>query len=335
MVHPVRGIPWALNGSSKKLVSSEERVRKAEESPVIKELKGQRTKKVAFVENENLETVHYFDPFNGHVRKAEESIVIKRVKRHRAKKVEFEAGFKLEKVHCFDPFNGHEAPTNNGGDTEGEVAEANEQDTKLTEELSLLSTLHGRARRELRDISKHDLQTAMKYGIKTPGNFIKGEQRWKFEFGNTVFITDEHCTKEITSWKKAIKIEPAKITPAMLENHYEAVRVLNDDPLLVNISWYHYFPITTLKTTLNSFFFYFNCTTHSIIIVDQRRSMRNCDVNGFRSRSDAAYGTLALDYIAEQLYQQGDGFFVDAVTIIEMNDTGSVLFRKEPLDWVS
>jgi hypothetical protein len=35
------------------------------------------------------------------------------------------------------------------------------------------------------------------------------------------------------------------------------------------------------------------------------------------------------------LYQQGDGFFVDAVTIIEMNDTGSVLFRKEPLDWVS
>lgn len=217
MVHPVGGIPWALNGSSKKLVSSEERVRKAEESPVIKGAKRQRTKKVAFVENENLETVHYFDPFNG-----------------------------------------HEAPTNNnGGDTGGEVVEANEQDTKLTEELSLLSTLHGRARRELRDISKHDLQTAMKYGIKTPGNFIKGEQRWKFEFGNTVFITDEHCTKEITSWKKAIKIEPAKITPAMLENHYEAVRVLNDDPHLVSISWYHYFAITTLKTTLNSFFVYF------------------------------------------------------------------------------
>lgn len=62
--------------------------------------------------------------------------------------------------------------------------------------------------------------------------------------------------------------------------------------------------------------------------------MRACDVNCFRSRSDAAFGTLALDYIAEQLYQQGDGFFVDAVTIIEMNDTGSILFDKEPLDWV-
>jgi hypothetical protein len=63
--------------------------------------------------------------------------------------------------------------------------------------------------------------------------------------------------------------------------------------------------------------------------------MRTCDVNCFRSRSDAAYGTLALDYIAEQLYQQGDEFFVDAVTIVEMNDTGSILMHKELLDWVS
>lgn len=53
--------------------------------------------------------------------------------------------------------------------------------------------------------------------------------------------------------------------------------------------------------------------------------MHMCDVNGFRSRSDAMYGTLALDYIAEQLYQQGDGFFVDAVTVIEMNDTGYII----------
>ena len=76
------------------------------------------------------------------------------------------------------------------------------------------------------------------------------------------------------------------------------------------------------------------CTTHSIVIIDQSGSMRKSDVNAFRSRSDAAFGTLALDYIAEQLYQQGDGFFVDAVTIVEMNDTGSILFHKEPLDWV-
>ncbi len=68
-----------------------------------------------------------------------------------------------------------------------------------------------------------------------------------------------------------------------------------------------------------------------MIIIDQSGSMKKCDVNGFRSRSDAAFGTLALDYIAEQLYQQGDGFFVDAVTIIEMNCTGTMYVHKEPL----
>ena len=59
--------------------------------------------------------------------------------------------------------------------------------------------------------------------------------------------------------------------------------------------------------------------------------MKKCDVNGFRTRSDAAYGTLALDYIAEQLYKQGNGFYVDCVTIIEMNCTGSLFVYKEPL----
>lgn len=59
--------------------------------------------------------------------------------------------------------------------------------------------------------------------------------------------------------------------------------------------------------------------------------MKKCDVNGFKSRSDAAYGTLALDYIAEQLYKQGDEFFVDAVTIIEMNCIGSIFVHKEPM----
>lgn len=89
-----------------------------------------------------------------------------------------------------------------------------------------------------------------------------------------------------------------------------------------------------LATSISQLCILVQCTTHSIIIIDQSGSMRNSDVNGFRSRSDAAYGTLAIDYIAEQLYQQGDGFFVDAVTIIEMNDTSSILFHKEPLDWV-
>lgn len=213
------------------------------------------------------------------------------------------------KLYLFDPNNGHAAPiktSNIGNKVEGGA----ERTSQLTEELTLLSTLHGKSRRELRDISKHDLKTVMKYGTKTKGNCVNGDQRWKFEFGNTTYITDNSCRKEITCYKKAIQIEPATITQKMIDNHKEAERILREDPHL--------------------------CTTHSIIIIDQSGSMRTCDVNGFRSRSDAAYGTLALDYIAEQLYQQGGGdeLFIDAVTIIEMNDTGSLFLHKEPLDWI-
>ena len=148
----------------------------------------------------------------------------------------------------------------------------------------------------------------MKNGTKTKTWGRKGEARWKFEFGNTVCITDETCRVEITCYKKAVSIAPAKITQDMLDNHDRATRILIDDPGL--------------------------CTTHSIIIIDQSSSMSTCDVNCFRSRSDAAYGTLALDYIAEQLYQMGDEFFIDAITIIEMRDEGSILVEREPLDWI-
>ena len=157
-------------------------------------------------------------------------------KKQRRPKVTFASDDCLDKVHYFDPWNGHEAPAESvdGTSDEEKRNQASQESSKLTAELSLLSTLHSRARRELRDISKHDFHTAIKYGIKSPGHFRNGEQRWKFEFGNTIFITDESCTKEITCFKKAIKIEPANITDAMMVNHNEAVRVLRDDPHLVS-----------------------------------------------------------------------------------------------------
>ena len=231
------------------------------------------------------------------------------------KKVSFKHG--EPKVHIFDPENGHGISYANriedncividDDDDESDSDDNNsqQQHIPLTEELTVLSTVHGRQRRELRDITKHDLKTVMKYGTKTKNITVNGDQRWKFEFGNTVYITDNTCRKEITCFKKAFDIQPAKITEQMLINHRKAVGILKNDPQL--------------------------CTTHSVIIIDQSGSMKKCDVNGFKSRSDAAYGTLALDYIAEQLYKQGDEFFVDAVTIIEMNCTGSLFVHKEPM----
>lgn len=222
-------------------------------------------------------------------------IFLGKTKRARMKKVVFAT--EDPKVYHFDPYNGHGAPAeafNSGA----------EKKSQLTEELTLLSTLHGRARRQIRDISKHDLKTVMKYGTKTRSY----RQRWMFEYNNTVVITDDYCQREITSYNKAIDIEQATITQQMLDNHNEAVRILREDPHM--------------------------CTTHSIIIIDQGSSMSSHDVNCFKTRSDASYGTFALDFIAEQLYQMGDELSVDAVTIIEMRSEGSLFVNKEPLDWI-
>ena len=92
-------------------------------------------------------------------------------KQRTCRKVLFGEGEKLEDVHYFDPFNDHNNTPIQNDDLSLAEGKESEADTKpkLTEELTLLSTLHGQARRELRDISKHDLQTAMKYGVKTKG----------------------------------------------------------------------------------------------------------------------------------------------------------------------
>ena len=54
------------------------------------------------------------------------------------------------------------------------------------------------------------------------------------------------------------------------------------------------------------------------------------------SRSHAAFGTLSLEFIAEQLTQrpnQGD-LFAESVTIVEMKEEGKAIFERVPFDWI-
>jgi hypothetical protein len=69
---------------------------------------------------------------------------------------------------------------------------------------------------------------------------------------------------------------------------------------------------------------------HLIAVVDQSGSMRQNDVAGYLNRSDAVFGTLALDLIGQQL-DQGMSKMQHAVTLIEMRDTASIIVEREPL----
>jgi hypothetical protein len=74
------------------------------------------------------------------------------------------------------------------------------------------------------------------------------------------------------------------------------------------------------------------CTGHTYIIVDHSGSMRQSDVNGFHNRSAAAYGILALDFIAEQLSEGSD--LLESVSVIEMRDEGELILDRQPFDWI-
>lgn len=180
-----------------------------------------------------------------------------------------------------------------------------------TAEVTVLSSQHGRARRELREISRFDLQSAVKYGVKTRGMNCRrtGAPRWKYTYGNVVYITDETSRKEITSYRQPIAIQEAPITPQMRARHEDDKQMLKEEPHL--------------------------CVTHLIIVIDQSGSMKQSDVHGFPNRSQAAYGVLALEYISEQLHQRGnDDKILEAVTVLEMQSTSKVLIDREPLDWM-
>ena len=195
-------------------------------------------------------------------------------------------------------------------DTLGALSSEQQTATRRTSEVTVLSSLHGRARRELREITKFDLQEAVKYGEKTRGHPDPKTKlpRWKYTYANVVYITDHSSRIEVTSYRQAIHIQPACISQEMLDRHRDDCQTLKHEPHL--------------------------CVTHSIIVIDQSGSMKISDVKGFRNRSEAAYGVLALEYIAEQLHQRGNDNVLDAASVIEMNDEATVVYEREPLDWI-
>lgn len=240
------------------------------------------------------------------------------VKVRRSKKVTFNEIEHEVKYFTRYPVE-EEVPFNNLGTiNENEEASGNSnalissEQSRATADFTVLSSRHGRARRKLRNISKRDLKAAIKYGKREPAHPDRrtGKPRWKFVHNGLVYITDETMRNEITSFQEAVTIDSKQISVEMIDHHIEVKRILREERHL--------------------------CTGHTFIVIDQSGSMRNSDVNGFVSRSHAAYGTLALDFVSEQLDSNPikDGLFAESVSVIEMKDTAKTVLQMEPLDWI-
>eukprot|EP00607_Mallomonas_marina_P008608 CAMPEP_0182424656 /NCGR_PEP_ID=MMETSP1167-20130531/10888_1 /TAXON_ID=2988 /ORGANISM="Mallomonas Sp, Strain CCMP3275" /LENGTH=732 /DNA_ID=CAMNT_0024604629 /DNA_START=58 /DNA_END=2253 /DNA_ORIENTATION=+ len=164
-----------------------------------------------------------------------------------------------------------------------------------TSEVSVISHTHGREMRQLRDINKRDLQSAVKYGRKeraAPGR--KGDERWKYIYGGIVYVTDESSRHEITSWRLEDKLEQPQA------------------PIGSDCGF----------------------SSHTIIVVDCSGSMRTPDCPGFSTRTKCTYECLSREFVEPQLrLNETEGSVGDMmVSLIEMRQEATLLLRKVPVD---
>lgn len=180
---------------------------------------------------------------------------------------------------------------------QGEMASCHQQTSLIT----LLSSEHGRMRREQRDINKRDLQKALKYGTPEP----TWGRRWKVEYDGIVFITDANMRQEVTAYPSPLAFAP--IDGDACKDHEKAKLVLERKPEL--------------------------CASHTILVVDNSGSMTTHDIHLHRDRQTAAYTATALEFVAEQLFS-GTANNSDVVSLVEFSNRATVVFTREPVSWV-
>jgi Alpha-kinase family/von Willebrand factor type A domain len=167
--------------------------------------------------------------------------------------------------------------------------------------ISILSTEHARIRRQERDIDKRDLKRALKHGTRQRC----WRNRWKIEYDGVIFIVDQAVHREITAYPSPQREIPIDETT---KKEHELAKFL-----------------ILQKSEL--------CKSHTVLVVDNSGSMQTRDIPLHRDRQVAAYATIALEYVAEQLIKQTANNR-DVVSLIEFDQEARVVFSREPCSLV-
>jgi hypothetical protein len=189
----------------------------------------------------------------------------------------------------------------------------------LTADSSLLSTDHGRQRREERNIAKIYLQSARRYGMEDTNH----TSNKKYIYGGKVFIYNPMRNCEVTSFPSSDAASTRSgtkcVKPILLEPlaHYQGNQEIE-----------HYKKCRDLaRVSLDKW------TSHTVLVIDMSGSMRRDDVNGARCRSDGVWLVLARDLIKKQLEAQ-TATLNDVVSVIIMQDEAKILLSGYPMHWV-
>lgn len=174
---------------------------------------------------------------------------------------------------------------------------------KNTSLITILSSEHGRLRREQRDIDKRDLQRALKYG--TFENTLDG-RCWKVEYDGIIFVTNPKMTREITAFPSPLPL--ADLDCKAIEDNLKVKYLLEHRPEL--------------------------STSHTVIVIDNSGSMlsKKNDVLLYRDSQNAAFSFTALELIAEQLFRN-TAVNSDLVSLVNFSEYPSTEFSREPVSW--
>lgn len=203
----------------------------------------------------------------------------------------------------------------------------NLEESRSVLESSLLSTDHGRERREERNINKVDLQTARRYGMQEDasrpgGGKGRSRQRIKYTYGGVTFIYDPIRNCEVTSYASrdiSSDVSGTKVHIPALLPYKESYRTATQRSLYS-------------KTRLKVLSERQKWTSHTVLVVDMSGSMRRDDVNGARCRSDGVWIALARDFVQKQLLSKSATEY-DMVSVVLMNETAETAFMCFPMGW--
>ena len=177
-----------------------------------------------------------------------------------------------------------------------------------TSVISFVETEHGRLRRKQRGIDKKDLQAAKKYGERKESHATRyGDPTAIYTHKDIVYITNERTGEEITSYTVPLHLDYVPIDETMQNTHDEALQKIRSD-----------------KNTWLS---------HTVMVVDRSGSMNNGDVWGARTRLDAVWIAIALDYLAHRL-ETGESCPLDVISIVSLERNATILIEEEPASWV-
>ena len=185
----------------------------------------------------------------------------------------------------------------------GKMATNNGYADKNTSLITILSSEHGRLRREQRDIDKRDLQRALKYGKYS---LKKGSHNPHLEYDGIIFVTDPSMSREITAFPSPLPL--ADLDYKTIEENLKVKYLLEHRPEL--------------------------STSHTVIVIDNSGSMlsKKNDVLLYRDSQNAAFSFTALELIAEQLFSN-TAVNSDLVSLVKFSEYPSTEFSREPISW--